>query len=94
LKVGYSFTPNFRVSAHGGGNLVYQSIVGTVNVNNSTVYAGTSNSRSSWNIFPNVGGDIEFGVAPDISILVRPDVTIASGTSPFTATVGLGIAMG
>ena len=93
LKIGYAFSDNFRISVHGGGNVVYQTVSGTVNVGNSTVFSSTTASNSSWNIFPNVGGDVEWGIGRDISILIRPDVTIASGTSPFAGTVGLGIAL-
>jgi hypothetical protein len=91
LKVGYSFSDNFRLSVHGGGNIVYQSISGTVIANNGAT--ATTATSSSWNIYPNFGGDVELGVGHNVSILIRPDVTFASNTNPFSGTVGLGLAL-
>lgn len=93
LKVGYAISDHFRISVHGGGNIIYQSVSGSVNIANATTFVGSSATASSWNIYPNVGGDLEWSVGKDISVLLRPDVTIASGTSPFAATVGVGFGL-
>jgi hypothetical protein len=94
LKVGYSLADNFRISLHGGGNIIYQSVAGTVNFTRGTTVVGTTAAATNWNIYPNVGGDIEYGVGKNISVLIRPDVTLAPGASPFTGTIGVGIAIG
>jgi len=94
LKIGYSPTDNVRISVHGGGNIFYQSVAGTVNLTRGTTVIGTTAAATNWNIYPNVGGDIEWGVGKNISVLIRPDVTLAPGASPFTGTVGFGIAIG
>jgi hypothetical protein len=94
LKVGFLVEDNFRLSVHGGGNLLYQSVAGSVAFANATTVTGAAGGSSSWNIYPNVGADVEFAVEKNVSILLRPDWTFTSGTSPFSGTIGVGIGIG
>lgn len=94
LKAGFSFADNFRISVHGGGNILYQSVGGTINFTRGTTVIGTTAAATNWNIYPNVGGDIECGLGKNVSLLIRPDVTLAPGASPFMGMVGVGIALG
>ena len=91
LKVGYNITDNFRISAHGGGNVMYRSVANVMNLGSSSANNG---SNSTWSIFPNAGGDIEFGLGTSASLVLRPDVTFTPGNDFFTGTVGLGLAIG
>jgi hypothetical protein len=83
LKIGYNFGETFRLSAHGGGNIIYRSSSGSVNLG-----AGSTGDDSLWKIYPNVGGDLEWQVSKRVSILVRPDVTITPASDTLSATVG------
>ena len=86
LKVGYAITDGVRLSAHGGGNVIYQSIANNLNLG--------STSDSNWKLRPNVGGDVEFGFGKNVALLLRPDWTLSSGDSIFTGTLGLGVTLG
>ncbi len=89
LKVGWNVLDYLRISAHGGGNLTYRS------AGNSAAFGPSSgNTGAVWRIFPNVGGDIDVGITRNISLLLRPDVTLTTGSTLFTGTVGLGINLG
>ena len=90
LKLGYNFTDAFRLGLHGGGNITYRSVA-------NSLFLGASNSAgtdSTWNIFPNVGADAEFGLGQNVSLMARPDFTITPGNSIFTGTLALGIPLG
>jgi hypothetical protein len=89
LKVGYTFGDNFRLSAHGGGNVLYRSVA-------SSLYLGDSSSvpGSVWRLFPNAGADLEFGMGSQIAVLIRPDVTFTPGNALFAGTIGLGVSLG
>ena len=54
LEVGYYLSDNIRISAHGGGNLIYTSAAQSVNFGQ-----GSWDSGAKWNYFPNAGGDLE-----------------------------------
>lgn len=86
LKVGYTFMNNFQIAAHGGGNVIYRSVGSSMALGSSSATTGPV-----WRIFPNVGADLEVGVAKNVSVLLRPDWTITPGNNFFTGTVGLGI---
>lgn len=86
LKVGYTFGDNFRVAAHGGGNVTYRSVASSLNLGASSVEAG-----SVWKMFPNVGADVEFGLGKNIALALRPDLTITPGDDFFAGTLALGI---
>jgi hypothetical protein len=89
LKVGYNVTDRFRVGAHGGGNVVYRSVASAMNLGDSSAQDG-----SVWRIFPNVGGDVEYAVGPNLAVMARPDVTLTPGDTIFTGTVALNLALG
>jgi hypothetical protein len=83
LKVGYNFGESFRLSAHGGGNIIYRSSSGSVNLG-----AGSTGDDSLWKIYPNAGADMEWQVSKRVSLLIRPDVTITPANDTFSATLG------
>ena len=91
LKVGYNLTDSFRISAHGGGNVMYRSVANVMDLGASSFNNG---STSTWSMFPNAGGDVEFGLGKSASLLLRPDWTSTPGNDFFTGTLGLGIAIG
>jgi hypothetical protein len=91
LKVGYAPGPWFRISAHGGGNLLYQSVGNSLS---RGPYEPNAGPASAWSFFGNTGMDIELGASRRISILLRPDITFATGNTIFAGTLGLGIGLG
>ena len=81
----------FRVAAHGGGNLLYRSTASAVALGENS----TSGGESNWTVFPNVGGDLEFGTTNGVGVIIRPDFTIISnGNGIFTGTVGISAPIG
>jgi hypothetical protein len=90
LKVGWNATDRMRISGHGGGNLIYRSVA------NAADFGGNNSggANSVWRIFPTVGGDLDLGLAPGVSLMLRPDVTLTPGSTLFTGTLGLGISLG
>lgn len=90
LKVGYNIMDNFRVGAHGGGNVLYRSVGNAISLD----AAGTSSPGSAWSMYPNVGADLEYAFNKNVGITLRPDWTFGTGNSFFLGTVGLGIALG
>jgi hypothetical protein len=91
LKLGYALTDNFRISARGGGNVIYRSVGNSLNLGSSSAALG---SDSGWRIFPNVGGDVEIGFGQNVSLMLRPDVTFTPGDNIYTGTIGLGLNLG
>lgn len=89
LKVGYNFSDALRIAAHGGGNVVYRSIASSLNLGESSAQSG-----SAWKLFPNVGADVELGLAKNVALLLRPDWTISPQDTFFTGMLGLGVAIG
>ena len=83
LKIGYNLGESFRISAHGGGNVIYRSVAGSVDLG-----SGSTGDTSLWRIYPNAGGDFEWQVSKSVSLLVRPDVTITPGNDTLSATLG------
>jgi hypothetical protein len=84
LKVGYTFGDMFRVSAHGGGNLLYRSVASAI----------PTSSGSDWTIYPNVGGDVEVGLTPNLALTLRPDVTLTPANDVFSGMLALGFTIG
>jgi hypothetical protein len=84
VKVGYYITDNLRASVHGGGNLIYASKGQTAD------FGLSSDGTSNWKLYPNAGADLEVGVASNVSLIARPDVTLVqTGQAIFTGTVGV-----
>jgi hypothetical protein len=89
-KAGFNFTPNFRVAAHGGANLIYRSRANVMQL-------GLDNSAtagSDWSFFPNVGADLEFGLGKNLALTLRPDWTFTDGEDIRTGTIALAIPIG
>lgn len=82
-KIGYNFMENARASIHGGGNLFYRSSAGAVRLGEN----GPVGDSAAWNVYPNVGADLEVQVSEPLSILARPDLTITSGENLFVGTL-------
>lgn len=87
-KIGYNFTESFRGSVHGGGNLIYRS-----RANSAKLGSGSDGTGELWSVYPNVGADFEFQVGRSVSLIARPDLTIAPDQNLFMATVGATIMM-
>jgi hypothetical protein len=83
IKAGYTFSDVFRLTVHGGLNVLYS------HTNLSAVFPAVAGSSTTWNGFGNIGMDFEFGVARSLAVLLRPDWTFASGDTFLTVTFGL-----
>ena len=88
LKVGYNVSENTRVSAHGGGNVIYRSVGTSMSLGPST-----ATDSQIWRIYPNAGVDFEVGFG-NAMFIARPDFTFTPGNDIFTGTLGVGIALG
>ena len=86
LKVGYNINDFYRVSVHGGGNVVYRSIASSMQLGSDFAQDG-----SLWKMYPNAGFDLEAGLGPNLSLAIRPDVTFTTTDNFFTGMVALGI---
>jgi hypothetical protein len=94
LKIGYNFSSAIRISAHGGGNVIYRSNVTAMNLGTSgNLSSSSTNNGSAWDLFPNAGADLEVGLGRHVNLLVRPDWTFASSNTFFLGTVGLDFAV-
>lgn len=85
LKVGYNFGENYRIAAHGGGNIVYRSVANVVN------FGDAATADSAWKYYPNAGGSFEVGFGHNVALQLRPDWTFTPADNIFTGTVALGI---
>ena len=84
IKGGFTFSNVFRPSAHAGVTLVYNNTQGT-----NALPTGVQVSNSSLTAHPNFGFDLELGLGTSVSLVARPDWTISSNTTIFTASFGL-----
>jgi hypothetical protein len=89
LAMGYVINDNARIGVHGGGNVIYRSVANVLNAG-----ASSGSDSSVWRIFPNVGADFDLGLGRNVSLGVRPDLTLTPGVAIFTGTLGLGINLG
>lgn len=101
LKATFSPDPTDRLQlgVHGGANII-RSSSGVINTGGVAggpgVFGGSganlgSNPGSSWDVHPNVGGDIDFALGTNADLTLRPDVTFMPNFNMLTATVGLGL---
>lgn len=90
MKEGYNFTDHFRLSVHGGGNVIYRSVAGAINLSTGGDLGRTD---SVWRIYPNLGADLDIAFAKNLSMFIRPDFTLAPSGSIFVGAVGLGIGL-
>lgn len=88
LKIGIAPVDSVRLSAHGGGNVLYRSQASAINAG-----AGVG-GEDIWRIYPNVGGELEFALGRNAALSLRPDWTITPGDDFFVGTLGLGLAIG
>lgn len=88
LKAGYNFTDHFRLSAHGGGNILYASVPGAISPELG------DRVGSKWSLFPNLGADLDYGVARNIAITLRPDWIFSSGVGFFAGMLQIGMTFG
>lgn len=89
LKLGWT-AYGFRLSAHGGGNVIYRSSAGSVLVGKNT----PDNLNSKWGILPDAGAELEYGVLNGGAILVRSDWTFGGSNTMFAGTVGFSFPIG
>lgn len=89
FKVGYNLTDSFRISAHGGGNMIFRSKANSMNLG-----ADQGVSDTLWKMYPNAGADFEIGLTRSVALLFRPDFTIAPEKDIFTGTVGISASLG
>ena len=82
LKVGYNVADNFRIAAHGGGNMTYRSKPQAISIGTNT---GTTTQA-----FPNVGADLEWGMG-GIALGLRPDWTLGTQNSIFTGSLTVAV---
>ncbi len=89
LKIGYNISDAVRLSARGGGNVMYRSEGVSMNVGSSTATTG-----KIWRIYPNVGGDLDVGLTRGLTLGLRPDYTFTPGGNVFVGTLALGLSIG
>ena len=84
-KIGFAPSDFYRISLHAGANVIYRSLNQSINLSDSAAISG-----SSWLLRPNFGFDLDVAINRNISITLRPDWTLSSGTNLFTGTLALG----
>jgi hypothetical protein len=89
LKIGVNMGDAVRLSARGGGNVIYRSEGVAMNIGSSTATTG-----NIWRIYPNVGGDLDIGLTRGLTLGFRPDYTFTPGGNIFVGTMALGISIG
>ncbi|OFZ54235.1 MAG: hypothetical protein A2428_07115 [Bdellovibrionales bacterium RIFOXYC1_FULL_54_43] len=89
LKFGYNIADSLRISAHGGGNVIYRSVASSMNLDTDS-----ASQDSLWKYYPNVGGDLDIGFGKNVALSLRPDVTFTPNENFFMGTLGLGVALG
>lgn len=89
LKAGWTMY-GFRLSAHGGGNVIYRSDAASVQVGKNSPI--TSNSK--WGILPDAGAELEYGVLNGGAIIVRSDWTFGGSNTMFDGTLGFSMPIG
>lgn len=84
LKAGYAPLEWLRVSAHGGGNVIYRSVVNSI---------ALGSNPNNWAILPNVGADVEFAVTQKIGVTLRPDWTVSGNSTVFNGSLLVGMSL-
>lgn len=85
LKAGITVGESIRMAVHGGVNINYQHFA-----RRDQDGEGTEFRNQDWDANTNLGGDLEFGLGKDVSLLLRPDWTFRPGADVFSATLGIG----
>lgn len=88
LKVTFSPDPanRLQLGVHGGANIIRSAAA----LGNS-FGGGTTSGGTSWDAHGNVGADIDYALATNIDITLRPDVTFLEDFEMVTTTIGLGL---
>lgn len=98
LKAGYTFNRAVRLTAHGGATISYMNNASTVTTTTATPLTTTTTTSTfrneNWDVAPNFGLDVEFGLGDDVLLLIRPDWVLRGEGNIFTGTLGLGFPMG
>lgn len=84
LKAAVAPTSWMRAGVHGGGNVLYRSIASSIRIDNTDL---------NWRMIPNIGADIDFAFGKSVALSIRPDWTLSSTDSLFSATAALGITL-
>ncbi|MEK6705419.1 MAG: hypothetical protein AABZ06_06500 [Bdellovibrionota bacterium] len=88
LKVAYNIGDYYRIGIHGGGNVIYRSVANSMNLDSES-----NTADSVWKYYPNAGADVDFGLAKNVALSIRPDWTFTPNDNFLTATVAIGVAL-
>jgi hypothetical protein len=80
----------WQFGAHGGANIIRTSVGGVFGETTGTGLAATGGGNS-WDVHPNVGGDIDFALGTNADLSLRPDVTFLDEFTMVTTTLGLAL---
>ena len=78
-----------QLGVHGGANVIRSSAAAGTFGGGDTV--ATTDTGSSWDVHPNVGGDIDFALGTNVDLTLRPDVTFLDDFNMVTTTLGLAL---
>ena len=84
LIVGWNTSPWARICVHGGGNLTYLSVGGSMRIASTTSAPG-----SQTNLYPNAGMDFQASLRKNIGFLFRPDITVTPGNDIYVLAAAL-----
>ena len=89
LKAGLNLSGKTRASFHAGFNLLYRWAADAVPLGNRAGEQG-----GSLNLYPNLGLDLERNLSKNVSLLIRPDITLSPESSIYGLAVGIGFTLG
>lgn len=84
LKLAVAPVKWLRTGVHGGANVLYRSIASAIRIDETDL---------NWRLVPNVGADFDFAISKAVALSIRPDWTLSSTQSMYSATAALGIAL-
>ncbi|MEW6055960.1 MAG: hypothetical protein AB1540_05035 [Bdellovibrionota bacterium] len=89
LKVTFApeFSKRLQLGVHGGANVIYTGEGLT------TAFGDVAepDGGDSFNVYPNVGADIDYALGTNADLTLRPDVTFLADFNMVTATIGLAL---
>jgi hypothetical protein len=88
LKLGADLGRAARVSVHLGANLIYRSVGNSIDLGSSSV-----TSDSVWQIFPDIGADLQLAIWDRFSLLARPEITLTAGDTLFSGMLGFSVSI-
>lgn len=91
LKATFAPDPSRRlqIGVHGGANVIRST--GTAGTFGSDDVVAVTDTGASWDVHPNVGGDIDFALGTNVDLTLRPDVTFLDDFNMVTTTLGLAL---